>query len=786
MLLAQMIIGSPDWIWVAVGGIVLVAWLVLWSYSHPTAAGARLAAAAKLLGIAAIGFLLAEPLWSSSRAKPGANLFVLLADNSRSMSVVNPALGKSRLDLVRERLTDEKADWTARLAETFQLRRYIFDSRLKSTESFDVLDGTGSSTSLVDSLCGLAERFRGRPLAGVLTFTDGVSADTPDSLKEASNLPPLYFLQLPRESGLRDVRLDRVAVSQTVFEDAPVELQCDVLATGYADGTTLKAAVLNSRGITVEEKTERMSGEDGKAVFRFQFRPTEPELAFYRVRVAAESEWGQFANPDALREATLENNERLIAVDQGGGPFRLLYVAGQPNFDFKFIRRALLVDPQVQLTGILRIAKKEPKFDFRGRAGDDKNSLYRGFDVEDPEDAERYDQPVLARVGTVDENELRDGFPKSPEDLFKFHAVILDNLEAAFFTPDQMSLLEDFVTRRGGGLIMLGGHESFQEGGYERTPLGEMLPVYVDRDRESFAGGPFRMDLTRDGIREPWVRLRLNEVDEQNRVSGMPGFLAMNRVSGIKPGATVMAELIDNADQRWPALVVQRFGAGRTAAFTVADGWRWHLHGDAEEGEGDDFGKMWRQTARWLVSDVPNRVALEIERSTDRPDAPVKLIARIRDEKFEPLDDARLNLEIQLPTGKPLELSMEPSPGKAGVFEASLTPLEPGAYAATVEATDESGDKVGAASVGWASEPAFEEFQTLSPNVDLLRRIADMTGGDVVPWDDLESFVASLPNREVPIHERRLTPLWHHPLIFGFVLACLVLEWGLRRRRGLP
>jgi hypothetical protein len=30
------------------------------------------------------------------------------------------------------------------------------------------------------------------------------------------------------------------------------------------------------------------------------------------------------------------------------------------------------------------------------------------------------------------------------------------------------------------------------------------------------------------------------------------------------------------------------------------------------------------------------------------------------------------------------------------------------------------------------------------------------------------------------------TPLWHTPLWFGFALACLAAEWGLRRAKGMP
>jgi hypothetical protein len=166
-------------------------------------------------------------------------------------------------------------------------------------------------------------------------------------------------------------------------------------------------------------------------------------LTFYQLRVSAKGEVEQFKDPKALQEATLANNVRVLAVDRGRGPYRILYVSGRPNWEYKFLRRALADDDQVDLVGLIRIAKREPKFEFRGRAGESSNPLFRGFGNQSQEEIERYDQPVLIRLNTRDEVELRGGFPKTAEDLFGYHALIVDDLEAEFFKPDQMSLLQN-------------------------------------------------------------------------------------------------------------------------------------------------------------------------------------------------------------------------------------------------------------------------------------------------------------------------------------------------------
>src|SRR5207245_8845279 len=233
--------------------------------------------------------------------------------------------------------------------------------------------------------------------------------------------------------------------------------------------------------------------------FRFQLRPDQPRLSFYELRVRAKSDLTTSLSDTHSTEATLANNRTVLVVDRGGGPYRILYVAGRPNWEFKFLNRAVSEDEQLQLAGLIRVARREPKFNFLGRPGETSNPLFRGFGNQTPEDVERYDQPVLVRLNTKDELELRGGFPSTPEELYGYHAVNLDDLEAEFFTPDQAALLQKFVSERGGGFLMLGGMESFQQGNYQRTPIGDMLPVYLDRPEETKPPGPLRLELTAEG-----------------------------------------------------------------------------------------------------------------------------------------------------------------------------------------------------------------------------------------------------------------------------------------------
>jgi uncharacterized membrane protein len=692
---------------------------------------------------------------------------------------------KSRGAAVTNLLAPQPGAWQDKLANNFQVRRYLFDSRLQSTKDYSELVFDGRASAIGAALRTLGERFRGQPLAGVLLLTDGNATDLPDGKLETAGLPPIYPVIIGRDDSINDIAIQKVAVSQTAFEDQPVTVQAEILAGGYA-GRMLTAQLLDQDGKTVQELNQRATRDTD--TFRFQLKPEKSGVSFYRVRVAAKDERGQFAQPETSAEATLANNTRIITVDRGRGPYRILYVSGRPNWEFKFLNRALAEDNQVELVGLIRIAKREKgfgQFEFRSRPGESANPLFRGFD-RTTEDTEGYDQPVLIRLNTKDGTELAGGFPKTADVLFGYHAVILDDLEAEFFTRDQMSLLQKFVSERGGGLLMLGGAESFHQGKYEHTPIGEMLPVYLDYARETKPVADLRLNLTPEGWLQPWARLRDNEASERTRLTEMPALQVLNRVRDVKPGATVIAEVQDAGGGKYPALVAQRFGNGRVGALLIGDLWRWGLR---DEGVRHDQDKAWRQMIRWLMADVPGRIELVAEPRRDDPNQAMSLRVRARDKEFKPLDNATVRLTVassaEAAVTNRAGLNAEPALTEAGVYEAPYVPRVTGGYLAEAVVTDAEGVEVGRAQAGWSADPAAEEFKSLKPNRALLENLARQTGGEVIAMNQLAAWADKLPNRNAPITESVTTPLWHKPLVFLLALACFAAEWGLRRWKGM-
>lgn len=777
------------WVWLAAAVLPVALTLLVWSYRR----AARLTGVHgvafffKVLGLLVLALCLVEPLWSGRQAKSGANLFVVVADNSSGMNVRDQGADQNRSEILLAALKAGRTDWLATLSENFQVRQYAFDSRVRRMADFSEMAFDGKATAMGTALRTLGERYRGRPLAGVLLMTDGNATDMGEQLSELQGLPPIYPVVIGRAQPPRDIALTNVSVSQTSFEDAPVTVQATVMASGYA-GRTVSVRLQEDSGKPIDDQQWNVHKNDDRQVFRFRVRPDRTGVLFYRLRAAELVEDGPAGDSPAataLAEATPANNELTIVVDRGQGPYRVLYVTGRPNWEYKFLQRAVSEDEQVQLVGLIRVAEREPKYDWRGRTGEQSNPLYRGFDNKD--EPEQYDQPVFVRLNTRDETELLDGFPKTKEDLFGYHAVILDDVDAEFFSHDQMDLLRLFVTERGGGFLMLGGKESFQQGDFERTPVGSILPVYLDRAPADSATAPRRWHLTREGWLQPWTRLRENEGDERKRLAEMPEFRVLNRTRLVKPGARVIATLGDETTQQLPALVAQRLGRGRVAALTIGDIWRWGLRQPELR---DDMDKFWRQTLRWLIADVPERVSLRAVARSAEAHQPTVLQVRAYDKRFGAIENASVTISVREPGGQEVQLTTEPSDTESGLFEATYVPRQSGGYFARATVASHDGAELGEAAGGWASDLEAREFQSVQTNRPLLERIARQTGGRLVDLDQLGSFARRLPHRDVPITEAWTKPLWDLsgilPTVFALILTCFITEWALRRRKGMP
>ena len=138
-------------------------------------------------------------------------------------------------------------------------------------------------------------------------------------------------------------------------------------------------------------------------------------------------------------------------VNVGSEPRRILYIEGEPRWEYKFIRQAEEDDRMVQIVSMVRTSE---------------NKIYR--------------------QGIADPKELADGFPSRPEDLFAYQGLIIGSVEAGYFTPAQQELIREFVDRRGGGLLLLGGQFALADGGWNASKLTDLMPTTLPTQPGTF------------------------------------------------------------------------------------------------------------------------------------------------------------------------------------------------------------------------------------------------------------------------------------------------------------
>lgn len=781
-MLYSIFFSAENWKWATLALVVACLVLASWSYwSGRGSVAVRLAAAGfKTTAFAALALCLMEPAQRTERPLPGANTLAILLDNSRSMQLRPSGSTTSRADQLRS-LLDSNSPWQTRLEQDFAVKRYLFDQRMQAVQQLSQADFQGSYSMLAGCLETLQSRFSNQPMAGVLLFTDGIATDLVNQdIAGKLNFPIYPVISLDR-STFQDIAVVETSTNISSFEISPVTLDATIECRGMK-GRSVVVRVFDASGNTLEKQRFISEENEFQKRLRFQFKPSQTGWHTVKVRALLEQEDRDEPQAESTVEVTSLNNARLVGIDRGGGPYRILYVAGRPNWEFKFLRRALDEDLEVRLHGLIRIAKKEPRFSFGDRSLGDVNPLIAGFS-DNPDTAEQYDEPVLTRVGIEESGQLQAGFPSISDDLFQYHALILDDVESSFFTSQQMLLIRQFVAERGGAIMMLGGQESFLGGNYEGTPLGDLLPVYLrGSERSELRSSDVTYELSREGQLQPWLRLRGTQQEEQERFSQMPSFQVWNSVAGVKPGASTLASIsVDNT--RFPGLVTQRFGKGQSAALLIGDFWRWSMRRNADEK--DDLAQTWRQMARWLTSDVPRRVELEVIQPQSPLDAH-RLSVEVRDEDFKPMDNALVKAHITEPSGSTLELSLQPDGQSSGRYISDFWSHSDGGYNCRIDVKSQDGVELEPIESGWVAQPSAAELRRLLPDVDLLKQLAERSGGQLVEVDRLSSFINSLPNRKVPISETRIEPWWHRPWLVALAISCLCLEWGLRRWKGLP
>jgi hypothetical protein len=213
-------------------------------------------------------------------------------------------------------------------------------------------------------------------------------------------------------------------------------------------------------------------------------------------------------------------------------------------------------------------------------------------------------------------------------------------------------MIADFVSKRGGGLLMLGGRRSFAEGGWGGTPVGEVLPVVIENANAKYFSEVRRP--TRAGATFPVTQIAGDESVARAKWNDLPPVSTVNSMRELEAGRDGAADRRRQPQQDQIVLAYQRYGRGKAIAMPIQDSWLWRM--DAKMAVTDTTHAMfWRRLVRWLVDGVPEQVNLTTTADRVEPGETVKLTAEVLDPRYVEVNDSRVVATVTSPSGKTTE-----------------------------------------------------------------------------------------------------------------------------------
>lgn len=679
---------------------------------------------------------------------PQSTYVAVLMDDSSSMKLTDEQ-GAARLEALK-RVMSPGSDFYRQLADRFKVRAFKFAARAERVADAGELTASGDRTNLAAALDQGVRDTAGLPLSAVVVMTDGainVEGDQTAGIESTiNNLRarglPVFTVGVGQPLLEGDVEMVRATAPRRVLRGSTVTAEMLIHASG--DRGAVKIDLTEDNHLLRSQEVAVQS--NATTVARVSFIPSSPGL--HRYTFTAQP------SPD---EPVVENNSQEMLIEVEDTHPKVLYIEGEPRWEYGKLRAAMSEEKNVVLTSVVRSA-----------------------------DGKFY------RQGVESGDELATGFPKSEEELFKYHAIILGSIEATFFTFDQLKAIEQFVSRRGGTLVMLGGSKSFNAGGYANTPVADLLPVYLSGNAQPAETQTFKAAPSDRGKDHPAARLAEQADANQKAWEQMPALTLPDVIRDLKPGATVILEARDARDRSRtaPLLVEQRYGRGRTLALLASDTWRWRM---MMESSNHSYETFWRNHLRYLVESVRNRVEAAPERSFNGMGEPVRLRVEVADERFININDARVTARVTSPAGRVIDVDLKPAveggfEGYAGV----VVPDEQGLY--KVEVTARRGQAqgggnqaavVGSAETSFLAGPLDREARSAAQNLELLKRIASDTGGQYYTMNRLSNLLEDITHAEGAGAVRETKDLWDMPINFMLLIGLAAGEWFIRKRKGL-
>ncbi len=719
-----------------------------------------------------------------TRPRPQRPLIVMV-DTSGSMSITDIPNGPTRLQSAWQALQPQ----LARIDEHFVPQFFTFSSgvtELDNPQKLSAASADGKSTDIARAL-GKAHEASPRDDAVTLLISDGadnVSASVLDAVRDSHQKACTITVgsELAQPALMPNVAVDNVASDEDLVVGHESKIVASIQSSALANRVVdVKLAELEPDGKPLGDiQVKQLALESGSKTQPVEFTYKPASVGAHRLAV--------WIDPIPGERTVADNGQEFsaLALDPR---IKVLYVEGRLRPEYKYLNWALGHDPNIEESTLLRL--QENRFAVAGTAGD--QSLH--------------------------------GIPATLQQWKKFDVIILGDLDNSFLGASANAAIEQAVSQ-GTGLVMIGGQDNFAAGGYAGSPIEKTLPVQIGQSSGSQEKSEFAPQIAGDGRGHPileGLETWFGAADATRDSAALPPLRGNVVVGAAKTGAQVLLIHPGTAGADGNpqiVLAVQRYGKGRSAAFTADTTYLWYLS-LRDEGENSPYNRFWGQLVRWLASEeARNRPTLPgitglLDKSAYRFGETARVRALVRDDKAEATAFAQVSMTLQSSIGGPKhQIPLSPVESHIGMYEARIPDssygvdaLPAGDYIISFVATKD-GKELGRQDLKFSVLPPEDEMTKVAANPALMKQIAETTGGFSGDLPGLGTMLDQLvrtdptasmaQERTVPLaNTARLMlaafgsdPQWAGkydlPMEGLLVAILLTVEWILRRRWELP
>jgi uncharacterized membrane protein len=695
-----------------------------------------------------VAVVVLQPQLEFKKIQPLKNTVAVLLDDSKSMTIKTFPSEKSRGDLVRQVMENNKEYFEA-LKQDYEVDFFFASDKIGPVPLSNVVAGyreQAVNTDLHQVFLDMAENYEGKSLQGVLLFSDGAdltqdpSGISPEFTETLTRLNgPVHTFQAGSNEGFKDLAIEKVDATDFGFVHQPLSIT--VAVSARAIGKKNIPLVLKEGDKILVSKIVSLKKEDSQYTAELQFTPTSLGKSIYTLSV-----------PVFSGEAVEVNNRWSFEVKVIRDRVRVLHLNGRPSWDSRFLRETFANNPKVDLLSF---------FILRTLTDD---------------------------VGATTSELSLIPFPSNllfSDYLKSFDLVIFHNFKfSPFIDKKNLPNIKEYV-EQGGAFLMIGGDLSFEGGGYDRTPVEEILPIRIRGGSRKFLPGELQMKVQSKLAHHPVLRLENDPALNAKAWKSLPPIQGVNVGLVAAKGAHVLSTT-RKSKSNYPVLVTRQVEEGRTMAIATDSSWTWNFLRVGEGGSGRYYQKFWENVIAWMTGEPEtNPIQVETDKEKYREHEKVVIHFKVSGQDYNPLSGAEVDLVLSsLPKGQELvRETVKADEFGEGRYE--FAPGREGFYSVKVSLA--SGGKTLSGETRFIVFSPQIEFQKPLVNVALLQALSKVTGGShrvLEAGMNIENL--TFPNPEVEIKSSsRMVSLWDTWWTYGLIVGFLAVEWWTRRKSGL-